>query len=284
MQDGEKSPTVSALDRHTELAIYQKLVDDIKAGNADAIVEDAALLAVVAARNGHDRLAYVARNIGNSIGNGSYAADGSLRALAGAAPETAGAIFTPAQLDDETMADPNALGQAYLDLEYAVESGKDPSVILERAKTVKELAEESGNDKLAGAADKIIKSIEDGSFDPVASELDLMWNGATNADLGFGSPAPDDADKAPMSDELKAYNALLAEMQGSADITQVRSWAFELENRARANGDERLAWLARDIAHSTFIGTYDEKAETFRLALLGMAPGTKAAQSGAVTA
>src|SRR5260370_1412586 len=102
-------PPTAAAPSASDAAAYQKLMTDIQSG-ADkvTILADAAQLAIAAAANGDTRLEGIARNIGNSIGNGSYGAGGSLAALKDAAP---GAQGSPGP--QGPVAQPTDTGKAY---------------------------------------------------------------------------------------------------------------------------------------------------------------------------
>jgi hypothetical protein len=250
--------------------LYQKLFNDIQS-HADhvTILADAAQLAIAAAGNGDARLEYVARNIGNSIGGGTYSADGSLAALQDAAPGTPGAQSLQGPTGPVTQ--PNDAGSAYLKLENDVEHGADPQTLKADAAQVKSLAQKDGNTNLVAAADAIINGIDNNTYSQLGAEDALMNNGATNVELGF---APTDG-SSPSPDETTAYERLKADIGSHADSTTIINDVVSLTVASIRNRDFGLSQVALDIGTSVKGGTFDPNAAL--QALAGAAPGTPAA-------
>ena len=224
-------------------------------------MSDAAQLAVAAAASGDGNLEYVARNIGNSIGNGSYSKDGSVTALTNAAPGTSGAKDLP----QGPFAQATDTGSAYLKLEQDVESGADSQTVKADAEQVKTLADKDGNPHLADAADAIISGIDGGTYNQIGAEEALMNDGATNTELGFAPP-----------DEATAYQKLLTDIHSGADKTTLVNDVLSLNSAAIKSGDFGLAQVSIDIGNSIEGNTFDQA--TALQALTGAAPGTSAAQ------
>jgi hypothetical protein len=252
-----------------DAAAYQKLLNDIQSGADNVtIITDAAQLALAAAASGDGNLEYAARNIGNSIGNGSYSKDGSVAALTNAAPGTPGAKAEP----QGPFASTPVTGSAYLKLEHDVEGGADSQTVKADAKQVKTLAQSDGNTSLFAAADAISSEIDGGTYSQVGAEEALMNDGATNVELGFsptGGPS-----SAP--DEASAYQKLLTDIRSGADKTAILNDVLVLSSDAIKKGDFGLSQVAIDIGFSIKDDTFD--ADTALQSLTGAAPGTAAAQ------
>ncbi|WP_407158243.1 hypothetical protein [Bradyrhizobium sp. STM 3557] len=204
----------------------------------------------------------MARNIGNSAGNGTYSKDGSLSALDNAAPFSAGARSSQGQ----TLSD-NA-GAAYLKLQGDVEHGADPQTIKADAEQVKSLAQNNGNTHLVDAANAIISGIDNGSYDQLGAEEALMNDGTTSASPDNGSP--------PSFNEASAYQKLMADIRSGADNTTLISDVISLSSASIANGDFGLSQAALDIGDSVKNSTFDPSAAL--QSLTNTAPGTSAAQ------
>jgi hypothetical protein len=248
-----------------DAAAYQKLAADIQSGADKAtIVNDAAQLAIAAQNNSDANLSYVARNIGNAAGNGS-GADIYLSALTAAVPGTPGAKNLP----QGPFSQPDDLGAAYLKLEDDVEKGADTQTLKTDAAQVKTLADKVGNTGLSAAANTIVNSLADGSYNQLASEVALMNNGVANQDLGL------------LPSESDAYQKLLADIKSGADPSTLTNDVVALGAAAIKNGDLGLAQAAIDIGKTLKAGTFDANAST--QALNGAAPGTPGAQQPAAS-
>lgn len=247
---------------------YQKLLNDIQSGaDVVTIMSDAAQLAVAAAGNGDAGLEYVARNIGNSIGNGSYSKDGSVAALTDAASGTSGAKGSP----QGPFAQANDTGSAYLKLERDVESGADSQTLKADAEQVKTSAEKDGNSNLVAAADAVISGIGNNTSSQVGAEEALMNDGATNIELGFGPPAG-----SSQPNETTAYQKLLTDIRSGADSGTITKDVLALSSDAIKTGDFGLSQVAIDIGFSIQDDKFDPAAAL--KSLTGAAPGTAAAQ------
>jgi hypothetical protein len=168
----------------SEKDAYQKLLHDLQSGaDHDTILADSAQLAIAAAAKGDTYLEGLARNVGNSIGDGSYGQQGSIDALKNAVPGTAGAKNIPAG----PFAQPDDVGNAYLKLESDVEHGADAQTLKADAEQVKALSQKDGNSHLVAAADGILNGIANGTYNKLAAEKELMKDGATHKELGFDS-------------------------------------------------------------------------------------------------
>jgi hypothetical protein len=256
------SPTIPAPP--SDGGAYQKLLNDIQSG-ADhvTIITDAAQLAVAAAANGDTRLEDVARNIGNSVGDGTYSADGSLSALKGAVPGT-----PDAQSSQGPTGQPNDTRSAYLKLEYDVEHGADPQTLKADAEQAKILAQKDGNTNLAAAADAIISGIDNNSYSQVGAEEALMNNGATNVGRGF-SPT----NGSSSSDETKAYQKLLTDARSGADKNTLIKDVLALSVAATKSGDFGLSEVALEFGDAVR-NNMDPSLQP----LIDAAPATAAAQ------
>ncbi len=255
-----------------EAAAYQKLLNDIQSGaNRVTILADAAELTIAAAGAGDLRLEDVARNIGNSIGNGTYSADTSLSALKDAAPGTPGAQTF--QGPQGAVAQATDTGRAFLKLEFDVAHGADLQTVRAEAEQVKSLAQRDGNAGLVAAADAIITGIDNGTYSQLGALDALMNNGATNVELGFsptgsGSSSPD-------PDEQAAYQKLLTDIRSGADQSTIVNDVLSLFRAAIVKGDLGLAEVALDIGDAVKGNTYDpDKALRD---LTNVAPGTPSA-------
>jgi hypothetical protein len=246
----------------SDIAAYNKLQADVQSGaDGVTILTDAAQLAVAAAGTGDTGLEAVARNIGNSVGAGTYSQDGSLSALTNAAPGTPGAQASQgaAGLSDEA-------GGAYLKLESDIEHGADQTTVQADAEQVKSLAQNDGNTHLVDATNAIIGEIGNGSYDQVGAEEALMNDGTTPENTG-GSFS---------DDETSAYQKLVSDIRAGADNTTLMNDVLSLSEASIKNGDFGLGQAALDIGSSLKSGTFDPNAA---LQSLGdAAPGTSAAK------
>ena len=263
------SPTIPVPAPPADADAYQKLLNDIQSGADNVtIISDAAQLAVAAAASGDGNLEYVARNIGNSIGDGSYSKDGSVAALTNAAPGTSGAKGLP----QGPFASATDTGSAYLKLEHDVESGADSQILKADAEQVKTLAEKDGNANLIAAADAVINGIDDNTYSQVGAEEALMNDGATSVELGFsptGGPS-----SAP--DEATAYQKLLTDIRSGAGDSIILKDVLALSSDAIKNGDFGLSQVAIDIGFSIKDDKFDAAAAL--QSLTGAVPGSAAAQ------
>ncbi|WP_407158247.1 hypothetical protein [Bradyrhizobium sp. STM 3557] len=261
LSTAQEPPAPGPLVPPSDIAAYDKLKSDIQSGaDAVTIISDAAQLATAAAGTGDTGLETVARNIGNSAGNGTYSTDGSLSALDNAAPGTAGATG-PQGLTPSDTAD-----GAYLKLESDVEHGADPQTIKADAEEVKSLAQKNGSSNLVAAADAIISGIDNGGYDQVGAEEALMNDGTTPENTG-GSIS---------SDETSAYQKLVSDIRAGADNATLMNDVFSLSEASISNGDFGLGKAALDIGNSVKGGTFDANATL--QSLTNTAPGTSAAQ------
>ncbi len=262
-QTNPPPPAPGSLVPPSDIAAYNELKSDVESGaDANAIITDAAQLAIAAASTGDAGLETVARNIGNSAGNRTYSKDGSLSALDNAAPGTAGAR-TP---QEPTLSD-NA-GAAYLKLQSDIEHGADLQTIKVDAEQAKSLAQKDGNSNLVAAANAIISGVDNGSYDQVGAEEALMNDGTTRASPNDASP--------PTFNEASADQKLISDIRAGADPTTILNDAEALAGFAIQNGDFGLAQVAIDVGMADKNGSFDPKAALQNLT--DAAPGTSAAR------
>jgi hypothetical protein len=164
------------------MALYQKVSQEVNAGaDRQTLQGDSARLAIAARANGDIGLERDARNLGNSLGDGSYGKDGTMKELAANAPGTIGAR----QMPEICGSNGSALGLAFSQLEKDVAG--NTSFVGADADLLQGLAKQNGECDLADVANKIKESLKDGSYSQFDSLEALMQHPAKSSDM-VGSP------------------------------------------------------------------------------------------------